>query len=90
MERNENICRHTINQAENSITEAHSNPLWSVDSRGAGQFKLLLIFIASLHMKKCQHEGRNVSEGSLMCVLLPSSNCIFLCGYILMSLINQN
>ena len=21
----------------NSITEAHSNPLWSVDSRGAGQ-----------------------------------------------------
>ena len=27
----------SIKQAEISITEAHSNPLWSVDSRGAGQ-----------------------------------------------------
>ena len=26
-ERNENICRQAHNQAENSITEAHSNPL---------------------------------------------------------------
>ena len=36
------------NQAENSITEAHSNPLWSVDSRGAGQLSdndALFIFI---------------------------------------------
>ena len=33
--------RHTHNQAENSITEAHSNPLWSVDSRGAGQYSAL-------------------------------------------------
>ena len=31
--------KHTINQAENSITEAHSNPLWSVDRRGAGQLQ---------------------------------------------------
>ena len=39
MERNENICRQTDNQADtNSKTEAHSNPLWSVDSRGAGQY----------------------------------------------------
>ena len=30
--------KHTINQAESSKTEAHSYPLWSVDSRGAGQF----------------------------------------------------
>ena len=29
------------NQAEISITEAHSNPLWSVDSRGAGQYVIL-------------------------------------------------
>ena len=29
--------RHTINQAESSKTEAHSYPLWSVDSRGARQ-----------------------------------------------------
>ena len=29
--------KQTINQAENSITEAHSNPLWSVDRQGAGQ-----------------------------------------------------
>ena len=33
--------KHTINQAEISITEAHSNPLWSVDSRGAGQYQYL-------------------------------------------------
>ena len=32
--------RQADNQAENSITEAHSNPLWSVDSRGAGQHYL--------------------------------------------------
>ena len=32
--------KHTDNQVitENSKTEAHSNPLWSVDSRGAGQY----------------------------------------------------
>ena len=31
--------RQTIKQRIlNSITEPHSNPLWSVDSRGAGQF----------------------------------------------------
>ena len=30
--------RQSSKQAEISITEAHSNPLWSVDSRGAGQF----------------------------------------------------
>ena len=31
--------KHTDNQVitENSKTEAHSNPLWSVDRRGAGQ-----------------------------------------------------
>ena len=29
--------RQSSKQAEISITEAHSNPLWSVDSRGAGQ-----------------------------------------------------
>ena len=39
MERNENICLQSNKQEENSITEAHSNPLWSVDSRGAGQYK---------------------------------------------------
>ena len=38
-ERNENICPQTDNQAENSKTEAHSNPLWSVDRRGAGQLR---------------------------------------------------
>ena len=41
VERNDNICRQTDNQVNkqslNSKTEAHSNPLWSVDSRGAGQ-----------------------------------------------------
>ena len=26
-------------QRLNSKTEAHSNPLWSVDSRGAGQYE---------------------------------------------------
>ena len=45
MERNDNICpqtsNQTINQAEISITEAHSNPLWSVDRRGAGQYTVL-------------------------------------------------
>ena len=50
-ERNENICLHTHNQAENSKTEAHSNPLWSVDRRGAGQlctvtFYFQLIFFS--------------------------------------------
>ena len=30
--------KQTHNQAENSKTEAHSNPLWSVDRRGAGQY----------------------------------------------------
>jgi len=29
--------KQTLNQSLNSKTEAHSNPLWSVDRRGAGQ-----------------------------------------------------
>ena len=38
-ERNENICRQTLKQRIlNSKTEAHSNPLWSVDRLGAGQY----------------------------------------------------
>ena len=31
------------NQAEISITEAHSNPLWSVDTRVAGQYHVLTV-----------------------------------------------
>ena len=42
MERKLNICPQTINQVNkqslNSKTEVHSNPLCSVDSRGAGQY----------------------------------------------------
>ena len=34
----DNICRQTCNQVtENSKAEATFYPLWSVDSRGAGQ-----------------------------------------------------
>ena len=37
--------KQTDNQADtNSKTEAHSNPLWSVDSRGAGQYLTLLFY----------------------------------------------
>ena len=32
--------KQTLNQSLNSKTEAHSNPLWSVDRRGAGQYFL--------------------------------------------------
>ena len=39
--------RQADNQAENSITEAHSNPLWSVDSRGAGQQMLVNPYIVT-------------------------------------------
>ena len=36
---NDNICRQTDNQVtENSKAEATFYPLWSVDSRGAGQY----------------------------------------------------
>ena len=38
VERNDNICPQTIKQDENSKAEATFYPLWSVDSRGAGQF----------------------------------------------------
>ena len=39
MERNDNICLQTDNQVtENSKAEATFYPLWSVDSRGAGQY----------------------------------------------------
>ena len=34
-------------QAEISITEAHSNPLWSVDSRGAGQFAVHKVILSA-------------------------------------------